>query len=209
VVWIDGATIYLGGRNAGEPGYRAPEVAREEAAYPASDLFSLGTMLYELVAGRRAFAGETTLEVLLATLAHEPTLPKGAPTLTAICQRLLAKAPEHRPRSALDVAEQLLLAPTAATPVPDEAAPKLRETIGRYIIPTRSVAAAWARSCSHTTPISIAASRSSSCFPSRSAPGARRHTRACSAKRRRWRGSRIRTSSRSTRSTRIATACTS
>jgi serine/threonine protein kinase/tetratricopeptide (TPR) repeat protein len=150
VICADGTTIYLGGWHAAvsiggrtavqaprEPGYRAPELARGDAGGGdvAADLFSLGAMLYELVAGRRAFAAETTLELLLATLAHEPTLPRGAPTLTAICQRLLAKSPEHRPRTARKVAEELLASTSeSASEGHARPEPKPRESLGRYII---------------------------------------------------------------------------
>jgi alkyl hydroperoxide reductase subunit AhpC/tRNA A-37 threonylcarbamoyl transferase component Bud32 len=52
------------GAIAGTPGYMSPEQARGESANPASDVFSLGTVVFEMLTGRRAFEGENVLKVL-------------------------------------------------------------------------------------------------------------------------------------------------
>jgi alkyl hydroperoxide reductase subunit AhpC len=53
-----------GGRIAGTPAYMSPEQTRGEPATPKSDVFSLGAVLYEMLAGKRAFAGENALQIL-------------------------------------------------------------------------------------------------------------------------------------------------
>ena len=61
------------GAIAGTPQYTAPEQVRGEEADPRSDIFSFGCVLYEMVAGRAAFGGGTTAEVMSAILRMEPS----------------------------------------------------------------------------------------------------------------------------------------
>ncbi|MFQ5568665.1 MAG: protein kinase [Rhodothermales bacterium] len=85
----------------GTPGYLAPEIVRGEPPTPASDLFSLGAMFFEVLTARPAFVGAETSALLDAVLHHDPLprldrfadLPSGA---RAICARLLAKDPAER-----------------------------------------------------------------------------------------------------------------
>jgi serine/threonine-protein kinase len=60
ISWSAGGT----GSIAGTPGYMSPEQARGETANPASDVFSLGAVVFEMLTGRRAFEGENVLKVL-------------------------------------------------------------------------------------------------------------------------------------------------
>jgi eukaryotic-like serine/threonine-protein kinase len=87
----------------GTPGYMAPEQARSEASLtPAADIFALGCVLFEALAGRPAFEGPNALAVL-AKLVFEaaPRLdvhcPDAPPALAALVARMLAKDPEARP----------------------------------------------------------------------------------------------------------------
>ena len=87
--------------------YMAPELLRGGAASAQSDLFALGVMLYEMVAGRRPFPGPTT-SVLVEQITHEPPLPLprdvAVPAaLQHILDRLLEKSPAQRYASARDV----------------------------------------------------------------------------------------------------------
>ena len=106
---IPGAT--LPGTVLGTVGYMAPEQVAGHAADARSDIFSLGCILYELLAGRRAFALPTAAETLTAILRHDPPpLQAGAggrriaPALARIVGRCLAKAADQRFQSARDLA---------------------------------------------------------------------------------------------------------
>ena len=81
--------------------YMSPEQARGRKVDSRTDIFSLGAVLYEMLTGRRAFAGNTGLEVLAAVLAEEPKnlrdFRAGVPRqLERILQKALAKKPEDR-----------------------------------------------------------------------------------------------------------------
>ncbi|EDM78546.1 probable serine/threonine kinase protein with two-component sensor domain [Plesiocystis pacifica SIR-1] len=94
--------------------YRAPEQIgrRFRPREPRSDLYALGVMAYERFSGRLPFSGASAGELLRAHLQLEPRplgelcplLPRA---LTRLVMKLLAKLPEHRPRSAGEVAATL------------------------------------------------------------------------------------------------------
>src|SRR5262245_10040928 len=81
--------------------YMSPEQARGQKVDHRADIFSLGVMLYEMLAGRRPFEGATTIDVMAAVLTKEPDQldehRSGAgPELTRAVMRCLAKEPEER-----------------------------------------------------------------------------------------------------------------
>jgi predicted ATPase len=82
--------------------YMSPEQARAEPVGTASDIFSLGVVLYELITGRHPFPGESEVGVLYALAVREPVPPSRlnpevpAP-LEALLQQMLAKDPRRRP----------------------------------------------------------------------------------------------------------------
>ena len=79
--------------------YMAPEQASGMDCDGRTDLWALGVMFYEMLAGRRPFTGETFMDVLAAVLTvdPEPLSPAAAPpALAAIIQRALAKEPADR-----------------------------------------------------------------------------------------------------------------
>jgi serine/threonine-protein kinase len=100
-----GPAVTLPGSLLGTIAYMSPEQVRGGDAEPRSDIFSLGTILYEMLAGRRPFEGPTAAEVMAAILRDAPPdLPEVPPALSAIVGRCLAKSPDQRFESARAVA---------------------------------------------------------------------------------------------------------
>jgi serine/threonine protein kinase len=99
------------GAIVGTIGYLAPEQARGDAATAASDVFALGCILFEMIAGRRAFGGATPADRFAAVLKHDPE-PLSAfadlpPELDAIVQRCLQKEAWRRYPTALELARSM------------------------------------------------------------------------------------------------------
>jgi tetratricopeptide (TPR) repeat protein len=93
----------------GTVGYMSPEQVRGQPADARSDLFSFGCVLYEMVAGRRAFQCQTAAETMTAILHDEPPEPSqsGQPVpaeLRRLIRQCLAKTPNQRLQSARDLA---------------------------------------------------------------------------------------------------------
>ena len=92
--------------------YLAPELVRGRPATPASDVYGLGAVLYEMATGRVLFSGETDLAIALAHVEETPPAPRAlnasvAPELERTILRALAKQPEERFASAADLAAAL------------------------------------------------------------------------------------------------------
>jgi serine/threonine protein kinase len=111
----DGATLARSttpGVILGTVGYMAPEQARGEEVDSRADIFALGCILYEAVAGARAFRGESSVDTLHKIIYSEPApLSEMAPETPAEVQRIvrkcLSKDPDQRYQSAKDVAIDL------------------------------------------------------------------------------------------------------
>jgi len=86
------------GTLVGTAAYMSPEQADGRALDARSDIFSFGAVLYEMLTGMRAFAGNTTAQALSAILRDEPRpLPVSVPAaLGRVVTRCLAKSPEDR-----------------------------------------------------------------------------------------------------------------
>lgn len=77
----------------GTVSYMSPEQARGHVLDPRTDVFSLGVVMYEMAAGRMAFAGETAIDTLVSILEKEPPpLDQYVPGVPAEFQRIISKA---------------------------------------------------------------------------------------------------------------------
>ncbi|MGE5277756.1 MAG: protein kinase domain-containing protein, partial [Acidobacteriota bacterium] len=128
----------------GTLGYMSPEQVRGQPADARSDIFSFGAVLYEMLAGRRAFPGDTPADAVSAILKEEPPDLSAAgqlisPGLERIVRHCLEKNPERRFHSAHDVAFDLEALSVASGAAP--AASRARRT-GASGIRLAAVAAA-------------------------------------------------------------------
>jgi eukaryotic-like serine/threonine-protein kinase len=97
--------LTMTGAVIGTPLYMSPEAIRSDAPDPRSDLYALGCILYEMLAGRPPFSGSSSALVLAKQLddVPEPLSIEVPAELRKLVNRLLAKTPLARPPSALDV----------------------------------------------------------------------------------------------------------
>ena len=108
----DDASLTRSGLIPGTPQYMSPEQAKGEPADHRSDLFSLGSVLYTMCAGRPPFRAETSLGVLRRVCDDRPrpireTNPDIPDWLAGVIERLHAKGPAKRYQSAAHLAELL------------------------------------------------------------------------------------------------------
>ena len=132
------------GRFVGTLEYTSPEQAEGRPASPASDLYSLGVVLYEMATGRVPFTAENPYGILYKHINTQPTLPRELnpdvpPELEEIILKLLAKAPGERCQSAADLLAALnMLKETVSLP---SAIPEMARTAdaGREREPAASI----------------------------------------------------------------------
>jgi Tol biopolymer transport system component len=95
--------VTLTGHIVGTPGYMSPEQANGSEVDARSDIWAFGCILYELLTGQRAFAGETLHDTIAAVREREPdwgALPRKTPAkITALLRSCLQKRPDRRPQT--------------------------------------------------------------------------------------------------------------
>jgi serine/threonine-protein kinase len=108
-----GAGLTQAGTVMGTPEYMSPEQAQGLATIgPATDIYALGVVLYELLTGKMPFEAETPMGMLVARLQRAPTPPRDyrsdlAPAVEDVVMRALARRPESRPGSATELVAEL------------------------------------------------------------------------------------------------------
>ncbi|RPJ58067.1 MAG: hypothetical protein EHM23_18520 [Acidobacteria bacterium] len=117
----------------GTPRYMAPEQVTGEAVDSRSDLFAVGALLFEMLAGRPAFGGSSEVNILHATLLEQPPALTGSPAVAAVdrvIRRALAKRPAERPASADVMAEDL----RAVSGLDGDDTPALARALTRLVV---------------------------------------------------------------------------
>ncbi|MHC5210138.1 MAG: serine/threonine-protein kinase [Planctomycetota bacterium] len=108
----DGSSLSLERGIFGTPGAMSPEQALGRPVDQRSDIFSFGSLLYEMASGRPAFQGDTAMETMDAVINHEPedlgSLRSDLPTeLVEVVRRAMCKQPEDRYASMEELAVEL------------------------------------------------------------------------------------------------------
>ena len=96
------------GQVMGTVQYLAPELATGKTATPSTDIYSLGIVAYEALAGKRPFTGESQMEIAMAQINKTPpALPSSIdPRVSNLIMSCLAKKPNQRPETALALAKR-------------------------------------------------------------------------------------------------------
>ncbi|MEU4832266.1 serine/threonine-protein kinase [Streptosporangium sp. NPDC023615] len=133
------------GEVPGTARYMAPELADGAEASRSSDLYTVGCLLYELLTGSRPFASKDLLTEVDRSR-REPPPGVGRPdvsrALEGVTLRLLAKSPSHRPKSALEVFENLIPLVRDLPPLPGLIGGELRtDPVHMYATAIRNIGA--------------------------------------------------------------------
>jgi serine/threonine-protein kinase len=92
----------MGGIILGTAAYMSPEQARGSAVDKRADVWAFGAVLYEMLAGKPAFRGGTTSDILAAVLKEEPDWSRIPARVQPLLRRCLVKDPKHRLRDVGD-----------------------------------------------------------------------------------------------------------
>ncbi|HUF30011.1 MAG TPA: protein kinase, partial [Gemmatimonadaceae bacterium] len=112
VAYLDSSRLTQTGAMMGTPSYMAPEQVVGAKITPVTDVFAMGSVLYELLTGARPFEGNTLHNTLYKIVSEEPLpilqlMPGLPPALDRIVRRALSKEPSDRHQSALEMADDL------------------------------------------------------------------------------------------------------
>ena len=153
----DAPTLQVGteaGAVMGTAGYMSPEQVRAKPTDARSDIFSFGAVLYEMLSGKRAFHGDSSVDTMSAILKEDPpdlseTNRNVSPALERIVRHCLEKNPAERFQSARDVAFNLEALTDISTTSRGglRALPQEEKSARRWLIPAVAVVlllASWA-----------------------------------------------------------------
>lgn len=100
--------LTVDGQVFGTPSYMSPEQIHGKDIDARSDVFSLGVVLYEMLAGTKPFVGDNVVAISHAILNHSPPQPAGLPyELWSVVERAIEKAPSQRFSSAVEMQRAL------------------------------------------------------------------------------------------------------
>lgn len=162
VAHLESAKMTATGVMVGTPNYMAPEQVTGQKVTPATDIFSVGAVLYELLAHRKAFGADSLHNVLFKVMSEDPpplaiVAPELPPGFDPIVRRALAKEAADRYQSAQEMANELTalrakvvgskesslsLGATIASITAEHAARQARARMGRAWSTPRVLAAA-------------------------------------------------------------------
>jgi predicted ATPase len=132
-------TVTDAGTRVGTPFYMSPEQARAEAVDAATDIFSLGVVLYELATGYHPFNADSEFAVLHAIVAQTPVPPARLNpeipvSLDALIQHMLTKEPRLRPTAVeVEAALSQLTVPIPGQPAGQPVGVSRRPMVGRQL----------------------------------------------------------------------------
>jgi len=134
IVHLESSQMTRTGVAMGTPDYMAPEQVTGDRITPATDLFAMGSVLYELLTGARPFRAETLHAVMYQIVSEDPppidtVLPGLPPQLAPIVARALRKEPERRFASALEFANALTAVRASLAGSPKSTTLSLRTSI--------------------------------------------------------------------------------
>ena len=119
---ITGPMLTSAGVVLGTAAYMSPEQARGRAVDKRADIWAYGCVLYEMLAGRRAFGGDNVTDILAAVVQREPDWsllpPDGAAAIKSVIRRCLQKNPRERLRDIGDARLELRSEAAALDPGP-------------------------------------------------------------------------------------------
>jgi serine/threonine protein kinase len=107
----------------GTPEYMAPEQAAGHPADPRSDIYAVGSIMYEMLGGSPPYEGDNVMEVLHKKANEPPPLlaelrPGLAPAIISLVERSMARSPEDRPKTMADLAYEIHTIETALVMTP-------------------------------------------------------------------------------------------
>jgi len=111
------ASLTISGGMVGTPAYIAPEIWYGKPAIEATDIYSMGCILYEILTGRVLFQGESPADVMKLHVLDQPGLEGISGPLQVILRSVLAKEPADRPKSMAAFQELLAGIPVIESPL--------------------------------------------------------------------------------------------